>query len=227
MIQFNSVKSAVNFAMATQTFDSKNTDELNRIDKLIASALLSVFLYSLGQKDDSTLGNMRNLASGYASSFKSSAVGLKGHYTAYKDIVNVMKRYGIYDFMRMSQQEMNEFYDIYCNRKEISVFNTKYFLVSMYGLSSTTDVGEIRLRNIHKNILVPIVKYYSSLSVTPLVISVENYYDDLPGRAVKLLIDGVPSSRIASDIGSNRINITNHIYKYNLLNDGSILIEAK
>lgn len=189
--------------MLNQEFDSY-------IDRIISTCLLYDYLYSLVSSDNSYESKVKQVAKSYSKLYKGTVAKLKSTYISYVIMKKKIISFGKDSFLELSVDQIQTIVDLYKDKTKIVSFSIGTFSQYMYKISKMDYVFFQRLSKIHKDVMSPIMKHYidsNSLKETDLEVYDAEVNPDAPGKIILFTINGVPSSRVASDISSRRIYI--------------------
>jgi len=136
----------------------------------------------------------------------------------------------ISSFLGYSRDNISDIQSMYEDTTEIVPFSSQYFSQYMYKVSNISTTLYERLSNIHKLIMVPILRYYidnyGAVDSDMDVYSADSAYTDNPGKEIIFSINNINAGTIASDIAANKQGIKRYIYK-TMLYDEYIKITIK
>ena len=178
-------------------------------DVIIAECLT----YSLIQNE--TLSNPSvstgNLAKKYFPGLYNSLLTAKNNLVSY----SMMKKY-IEDlkkpFLQYTESDIRKINEYYSQKNEAKQFSTLYFRPEMYSVTSLNAKDFEYLEKIHWAVMVPIANYYKmNHNIWPDAFKIVDAYGDsnIPGKQLKINVNGIASSVIYGDIVSNAIPSAN------------------
>lgn len=221
---FNSLKQSVYSAVSKQTFSAEDTETLF-VNRIITCCVLLDTLQTLINTNSKYNGQISELASSYASTIRSSVESLEGKYVCYKTLKSTILGYKLTSFISMTQKQVDEVNSLYANKQEVADLKLTTYNQFMYNVSSLTENQNSKLRNIHYNVVVPIVKYYMSfMGISVSDVDVESYSTSQPTKAILLAIDGVSVNQIYSDLSRDTMSVSKYITKYEITTDSYIKI---
>ena len=225
---FDSLKISVAQAIRHYDFDSLDKTE-NTINKIILGALLFKHISNLIDNNKKLYSDdIKDTAINYASTYYNIVKSLKGKYISYKQLVKTIKGFNVSNFLQLTSTQINTIYNIYCNKAEIKQFSTNSYSQFMYNVYRITDNQNRYLEQIHRTIIIPLVKYYKqSYDVQDYDVVVDNINENYPGKAIKISISKIPCSQIYNDLERDIFNIGDRVYSFDMTPDGFIEIIFK
>ena len=224
MMTFNSLKQTVFAALQKQSFTATDS-ETKTIHSIIAGALLFTTLEKLLNSDISYSSKVSSLADNYAATYKNIVESLNGKYLSYKTLYSTCKKYKLTSFLKINKTQINELNDIYKNKQELLTVSISSYSPYMYSILTLTDYQNNRLRSIHYNVVVPIIKHYkTSYNIKLTDVNIDNGIDTNPGKIIKINISSISNSKLYSDITNDIFNIGKYIYSVDLSDDNYVEI---
>lgn len=203
------IKQGIELATMNKVFDSQ-------IDKLIVSCLLYDYIVRVLSKQSGFQNNSMELAKSYLDLFindfiiyKDSAVS----YTLIRKKIEATKKNSIIEFY---DDEIRDIVNLYNDKTAVKTFSTTSFSQYMYRVLQLSNKEYKFLSNIHKNIMIPIAKFYKNLydiEDKNLEIYSAQEYSGLSGKEILFLIRGIDTTKIVSDINTKRIPLGNKVYR--------------
>lgn len=227
MINFDTIKQTAIKAINGEVF-SNESEEKNRNNKIIATALLIKTVMTLTEKDrfigDSTMA----LAKSYAKSYKSISESLEGKFVSYKKLVRYIQNSNITNLKSLSYVNMEDIFTIYSNKIEIKPFKLNEFSQYMYNLTDLSEYELSRLNKVHFNVIVPIMGYFiDKYDVREDDISIEDVSEGEVGKIIDLSIQNIDNTKIVSMLNQDVLGLKNFIYSTRLTVNGYIEIVIK
>lgn len=227
-MNFSTIKQTITKSLDKFPFTASDLPEENRVNKIIAGCILYEILMSLIEKNSQYNTNLSSISDSYAESTRATAEGLKGIYLSYKSIKTTILNSGVGSFLNISEKLINEILTLYHDKRLIEGFSTLTYSPKMYAVHRITRAQDSYLRYIHKQVMVPLAKYYySTMDILSSSIVVENVIENNPGKTVNISIDGVSPSQISTDITTDKIGVLAYIYSVKLTDDGYTQITMK
>ena len=204
MIINNSIKTAI---MAKF---SAYREEFSEIELLATEILFYKYIVYLTSTDDANRNNTNALIDSYVASYKNKFIELKQNYTSYLEIILFLKKINGTNLLSVKESEIDEVYKIYKESRLIEKFNIHSFNETVYNVNQVDNDAYVYLRKIHYNVMVPIIKYYMkvyNLDQSAMKIISATEASGNPGKKVIFYIDGIPSTRVFSDIVGHKFPI--------------------
>ena len=204
MIINNSIKTAI---MAKF---SAYREEFSEIELLATEILFYKYIVYLTSTDDANRNNTNALIDSYVASYKNKFIELKQNYTSYLEIILFLKKINGTNLLSVKESEIDEVYKIYKESRLIEKFNIHSFNETVYNVNQVDNGAYAYLRKIHYNVMVPIIKYYMkvyNLDQSAMKIISATEASGNPGKKVIFYIDGIPSTRVFSDIVGHKFPI--------------------
>lgn len=199
-------------------------------DRLIISCVLYTFLSSIIANDSSYASSAMSTAQSYISTYVSKLNVIKTTKISYSVMKTYIDKLNISSFLGYSRDNISDIQSMYEDTTEIVPFSSQYFSQYMYKVSNISTTLYERLSNIHKLIMVPILRYYidnyGAVDSDMDVYSADSAYTDNPGKEIIFSINNINAGTIASDIAANKQGIKRYIYK-TMLYDEYIKITIK
>jgi hypothetical protein len=193
--------------------ESSDTTSESKYNKIIASCLIFYIIKNLIATDSSNESNIVTLAGNYGTTYKSIVSGMKNTYISYLLMQNKLAEYKPASFLDMTNEKIETIYKLYQNKTEIKKFSCINFSEYMYNVSSISADNEIKLRKIHFDVMVPIMKFYKAtngLNDNNMVI-IQADTGGYIGKEIIFYIDGVSNANLIYDI-KNKIYTNDRIY---------------
>jgi hypothetical protein len=201
----NDTKKAVYEALASVDTFSDNTD------RLIASCLLFDYIKKLLSNDTGLQNNAKNLAASYSDLFIETLASFKKKFVSYNAMRDLIESYRRDNFITFTDQQVIAVVRLYQDKTLIAPFSTKVFSQYMYKVIKVNRAQYDRLRKIHFEVVVPIIRFYMDnygLGQEDIEIESGTEYPATPGKEILFSIKDVTPSKVVSDIKSGMIDIS-------------------
>lgn len=216
-MNFKSMRQSI-FSVLSQTSFTKNEKQNPDINKIITGCVLYKTINNIIRNDNSYDGKVKELASSYIGTFKSKIESLNGKYVSYTIMKKKIEDYKLPSFLSITETQINEIYQLYNNKTEIIKFNTTTYSALMYNITSITYEQDERLRNIHYNIMIPIIQYYidnhGAIASDMNIISC-NSIDNNPGKIIIFNINNISNSQLIYEL-NYLIGVKKYLYNVSL-----------
>ena len=204
-----SVLSAVNRAIVKNASEKIN-------DTILTGIITYKYILKIISIDDGSLSNLESLALSYSKSFKETVQNMKNTYVSYAVISSKLEKYGVKSFLQITDDIIDEIYKLYLDKSLIKPFSISKYDPNIYSISNINWESNERLRKIHYNVMVPLIKYYignNGLVESDMKIHSALVFSETPGKGILFNINGIGVSRILTDIKKPSLGISKYIYK--------------
>lgn len=166
MIQNSSLKSGIEkyfqeskaSSSTTDSGDDSDTDDDDSTeldtDTLATEIILYKYLKNMEKSNTDKINSIDSLVNSYASQFSSKFTDLKDKYVCYNKITTYLQDLGKSSILEMTENEIDDVYNMYLNKVAISYFSTSSFSESMYGLNDLSSNDLARLKKIDRKSVV-------------------------------------------------------------------------
>ena len=203
MILNNSLKIAVVNSFRT-------TSLTDPIEILATEILLYKYLYSLLETGAVNSNDVQKLASTYKTQYEYTFSNLKNKYISYQKIYVFLKNKSTNNLLRLSDSDINTVYTLYKDSSQIVNFSTSTFNAKMYNISNLNKTEYNYLKNIHFNVMTPIIEYYNKIYGLPIenmkIVSSDSIPNNI-GKRIEFTINGISPFIVLKDIQNKKINI--------------------
>jgi len=202
-MNISNIKKGVYEGLAAVPFDNNN-------NRLIVSCLLYDYIKRVIGSEDQNKNNVKSLVNSYAGIYKDQLTAFSNKFVSYNIMVRTVESFEKNSFLEFTEREIYSIIDYYKNRTELIKFSTTFFSQYMYKIVDMRYNQYQRLSDIHFNVMVPIIKFYMSnngLNSEDLEIFDAEVYKDNPGKEILFGVKGISSTRVVSDIKTNKIII--------------------
>lgn len=203
MILNNSLKIAVVNSFRT-------TSLTDPIEILATEILLYKYLYSLLETGAVNSNDVQKLASTYKTQYEYTFSNLKNKYISYQKIYVFLKNKSTNNLLRLSDSDINTVYTLYKDSSQIVNFGTSTFNAKMYNISNLNKTEYNYLKNIHFNVMTPIIEYYNKIYGLPIenmkIVSSDSIPNNI-GKRIEFTINDISPFIVLKDIQDKKINI--------------------
>ena len=203
MDQNNSLKIAI-----VNSF--KTTSLTDSIEILATEIILYKFLIDVLNNDSVNTNDVQSLVSTYKSQYEYSFSNLKNKYLSYQKIYIFLKNISANNLLGVSDTDISYVYKLYLDNSLIVNFDTESFNIKMYNTDSVDNNEYVYLKNIHYNVICPIIRYYNKIYGVDIsnmkIVSSTNIENNI-GKRIDFVINGINPFIILNDIKHKKINI--------------------
>lgn len=208
----NNIKNQIFMSLKTVEFD--DSLGLAKVNSIIAGSLLYELMQNLIASDNSYSNKVKSTMNQYLKTYKSIVEGLRKKYVSYSLMRSLIQDREYTSFLQITESDMNQVIEYYHNKTEITPFDVDDFKSSMYNIINLSYSELLRLLQIHKNIMCPIIKYYYEnydVKSTDVEIYGINDVKGNPGKTIIFKIDNISNSKLMYDI-MNSCGVSKYIY---------------
>lgn len=120
---FESLKITISQSLEKISYQ-ETTEEEKLINKIITGVILYHHISSLIDNNTRLYSDsIKETSDNYAKTFYNLVTELKKKYISYKELTRVIKNYKIQNFLQLTETQINNLYNIYCNKQERREFN--------------------------------------------------------------------------------------------------------
>lgn len=198
-----SIKNAVHQNTETMQFNTKE-------EKIFCSCVIYKTMVSFLNSSQSLKTNINTTIKSYSKQLVDRIKSYRNNYVCYSLMESEVRKINKSSFINYDENEINKVYKNYLVKTQVIPFDSNYFHRYMYNLYSIGYKDTEKMENIHKNIMVPIYKYFEKnfdIKHSDIEIYSAELVPTKPGKKIKFKIKGVYPAMIRSLIYNKSIDI--------------------
>ncbi len=173
------------------------------------------------------LTDIISVASSYADNVMSTIASMKNQYVSYSIMLYKIKNDRITSILDLNSTTLEYLYSLYLDKTKIVKFSRFNYSPNMYSVDDLSMSENNKLRDIHFNIMVPLVNYYinkNGIKSSDVKIYTAISSANLPGKGILFSIEGIGNINIVNDSKRPSIGIVDKIYTISVYDNKVLLI---